>query len=274
MIERLFQIRVAHGYFSSGVFDGCSVSADADTQRLIDRYRLLSRMSNGVFEIYASFRDGAEAFVRYLNELMEGRALKFLLTGSTAQFSYITDLPLDWAGQVKLSSKSGSRDDAGGILLNQELSERSVDRDGVIGVISIYPDDLQASGAADVRYLVDFTARSLHWEYYLVNRSNARLQNPAICNRKQQRFDGPVAVSLPGGESALRFVSGQMQFPLQQVPDVAFDLIDSFVPPLQTDGKTVERCVIKGLPTPEPGQFRAALADGKPYVFSEMYVYL
>lgn len=274
MIERLFQIRVAHGYFSSGVFESCSVSADADTQRLIDRYRLLAGMSNGVFEVYASFRDGTAAFVRYLNELMDGEALRFLLTGDEAQFAYITDLPLDWVGQVKLSSKSGSSDNSGGIRLSQELSERIVERDGVLGVISIYPDDLQASGAADVCYLVDFTARSLYWKYYLVNRSNVRLQNPAICNRKQVRFDGPAPVLLPTGEAALRFVSGEMQFPLQQVPDVAFDLIDSFVPPLQTDGKTVERCVIKGLPTPEPGQFGAALVDGKPYVFSEMYVYL
>lgn len=274
MIERLFSLRIFHGYFSSGVFENCRVSPDADTQMLIERYRLLSRGENGAFELYASCQNGAAAFVRYLNELTDGDALRFLLTGSEAQFSYITDLPLDWVGQVRLSSKSGSRNEAGDIRLNPVLSERIVDQDGVIGVISVYSEDLQASGATDIRYRVDFTARSLHWRYFLINRSKARLQSPMVCNRDRGCFDGPVAVVLPTGEAALGFASGDMQFPLQQAPAVTFDLVDSFVPPLQADGKKVERCLIRGLPTPQQAQFGAALVDGKPYVFSEMYVYL
>ena len=275
MIEQLFQIQIFHSYFSSGIYQNCSVCADAGTQKLIDRCRLLSRMSNGVFELCTTFQDGAAAFTRYLNELTDGQPLKFLLTASDAQFAYITDLPMDWVGQVALSSKSGSRAQAGDIRLNQVLSDRIVDQDGVIGVISIYPDDLLALGGVKVRYQLCFKARSLHWRYSLINRSNARLYNPTICNRDGKVcFDGPVKVALPTGESALRFISGDTQFPLQQVPEVVFDLNDSFVPPLQADGKTVAQCLIKGLPTPQPGQFGAALVDGNPYFFSEMYVYL
>lgn len=275
MIEQLFRIQIFHGYFSSGVYENCRVSADADTQKLIERCRLLSRMSNGVFEICTMFQNGAAAFVRYLNELTDTKPLKFLLTVNEAQFACITDLPMDWVGQMVLSSKSGSMDKTGAICLKPQLSDRIVDQDGVIGVISIYPDDLLALGGAKVRYQVDFKARSLHWQYSLINRSNARLRNPRICSRYGTVcFEGPVSVVLPTGESALRFTSGEVQFPLQQVPDMVFDLNDSFVPPLQADGKTVEQCLIKGLPTPQQGQFGAALVDGNPYFFSEMYVYL
>jgi hypothetical protein len=141
-------------------------------------------------------------------------------------------------------------------------------------VISIFPDDLLAMKVGNIRYVVDFKVRATHWQYCLINRSKAKLNNPMICNQQRVCLEGPVPTVLPNGEHALRFSSGEMQFPVQQVPDVAFDLIDSFVPPLQTNGKTVERCLIKGLPTPKQGQFDIRQSNANPYVFSEMYVYL
>jgi hypothetical protein len=284
MIELLFQVELRHPYYVNGLFENCQLTADGGTQQVMAQYQLIKRTEQGVFGLYTSFQDSAIGFVAYLCQRMNGLPLRFLLTCSNALFVFISDIPLNWVGQVEMSSKSGNSASAneGGaademlINLAPRLSEQSAS-ENVIGTILIYPDDLLnlfAAGKTKIRYVVQFQVRKLHWIYYLINRTQTRLNNPTVCNKKGVCFNGPTPVVLPGAGDALEFNSGARQFALQQVPTEIFDLMDSFTPPLETNGQTVERTLIKGLPTPTAEQLGVKQVDGNPYVFGAMNVYL
>lgn len=275
--HQLFNIQLLHSYFSDGVFKSCKVIADSDTKKLIDRYRILTRMNEGIFYLYAPFQYVPVDFVQYLDDQLGGEPLRFLLTANEEQFVSITELPLDWLGQVSLNSKSVIQEKAKGhaaFQLKPELSDRKIIQPNVIGVISIYLDDLLAMECKDIRYVIEFNARSLHWVYYLINRSQTKLNNPIICSKDRYLFDGPESVVFSNGEKGLSFHSGETPFPLEQVPSKLFDLVDRLPALDHTEFSQVERCLIQGLPTPNEGQFSVKQKDTGKYIFSEMYIYL
>lgn len=277
MNKQLIQIQVSHSYFADGLYQHCKVQPDSDTKKVIDRYKLLTRMSNGIFSVYMTCQESAAAFVNYLNEQLLGEPLKFLLTANEEQFVSITDLPLDWCGQVGFSSKlaipektqSGTQ-----LQLKAELCSRTVSQQNVIGVISVYLDDLLLMGCNTIRYVIEFKTRAMHWVYYLVNRSQTKLNNPMICNKERYFFDGPEPVVLSNGEKGLSFNSGEKLFPLEQVPSKLFDLVDRLPALMHTESQPVEHCLIQGLPTPNAGQFSVRQKDTNKYLCSEMYIYL
>lgn len=274
MIEQLFNIQIRHTYFSDGVFHTCEVIADSNTEKIISSYELMSSMEGGIFGLYTSCAGDAVGLLEYLNEQLRGEPLRFLLTADESSFVFITDLPLDWVGQIEFSSRSGVRkveDGEAAIELVSQLSPRRVNQQYVIGVISIYLDDLLALGSQNIHYLIDFQARSLPWRYYLVNRSQMKLHSPKVCNQ-EQTFEGPEAVVLPNGEDGLCFSSGERKFPLQQIPGPLFDLVDRLPPTMDVEGDSVEHCLIQGLPTPSDGGLRQT--EKSQQVFSAMYVYL
>lgn len=277
MNKQLFQIQVLHSYFADGLYQHCKVLADSDTKKLMDRYKLLTRMSNGIFSLYMTCQDSAVAFVNYLNDQLQGEPLRFLLAANQEHFLSITDLPLDWCGQVGLSSKlaiaektqSGTQ-----LQLKAEWPNSTVSQQNVIGVICIYLDDLLVMGCNSIRYVIEFKARAMHWVYYLVNRSQTKLNNPMICNKERYFFDGPESVVLSNGEKGLSFNSGDRLFPLEQVPTKLFDLVYWLPASMHTESQPVEHCLIQGLPTPNAGQFSVRQKDTNKYLCSEMYIYL
>ena len=270
MTEALFQLRIQHSYFSDGVYQPCRVAADGRTQEIIKRYGLISRMSYGAYGLYTSSQEETSVLVRYLNDQLDGEPLRFLLTSDAAQFSYITNLPPTWVGQVELSTKA-VRTDGTAIQFIPSLSGRTVDKQNVIGIVSVFPEDLLAIGCGAANYRISFQSRSLHWHYYLVNRSQTKLHRPAVRN-KNHIFIGPDPIVLPNGESGLCFTSGEMKFPLQQVPTVMFDLMDRLPASMGSEGESVEHCLIQGLPTPVEADLKRA--DTGSDVVSAMYVYL
>lgn len=279
-MELLFQVKLFHPYYASGVFEDCQLIADAGTEYVIARYQLLTRRTQGAFGLYTSSQGGAAGFVKYLLDYSGNAPLRFWLACNSEKFVFITDLPLDWVGLMELSSQSGvARADGNeiNITLTPTMSPKMTGKEGLIGEISIYPSDLLslfATGAKSIGYVAHFQVRALHWIYYVINRSQTRLNDPAVCDRAGVYFDGPIATTLPGGEKALEFNSGKMQFALQQVPAVIFDLVDRTMPSLQSDGQAVENCLMTGLPAPKGDQLGARQGGENPYVFGAMYVYL
>ncbi|MBI3230060.1 MAG: hypothetical protein HYZ45_07770, partial [Burkholderiales bacterium] len=258
MITQLFQIDLHHSYFVSGMFDSCQLVPDTNTANFIERYQLLQRSSNGGLGLYSTSLNSSEHFVAYLNQKLAGQPLQFLLLNDENKFAQITDLPFTYVGQIAVSTINAEVSaDAGNVVQLQPVQgPRLLNQANVIGVVSIYLSDWLrlSNGGACVCFSVQFQARVLHWLYYLINRSQTRLHQPAICNRQKEFFQGPMPVTLANGEKALSFYSGNLQFPLQQVPDTIFDLIDYLQPSLHTSEKNsapaIEHCLIKGLPTP------------------------
>jgi hypothetical protein len=277
MNKQLFQIQLLHGYFADGLYQYCKVLADSDTIKLMDRYKLLTRMRDGIFSVYMTCQDSAVAFVSYLNDQLQGEPLRFLLAANEEQFVSITDVPFDWCGQMGFSSKLTIPENTQSgtpLQLKAELGNRTVSQQNVIGVICIYLDDLLVMGCNSICYVIEFKARAMHWVYYLINRSQTKLNNPMICNKERYFFDGPESVVLSNGEKGLSFNSGDRLFPLEQVPTKLFDLVDRLPASMHAEFQPVEHCLIQGLPTPNAGQFSVRQKDTKKYMCSEMYIYL
>jgi len=273
MTEKLFQIEFLHSYFSDGRLRNCRLLPDADTARIMDRYQLLPRMQDGVFSLHTLSQPSAAELLAYLQGLAPTEPLRFFLVCDEADFFAMTELPLDWVGQLDLRSQSVRKDPSG----KSEMLARygaAAGADGGVAVISIYPADLLSADAGAGNYLVTFHAKRAPWLYYLVNRSELKLENPVVVGRNGDVFDGPYAIVLPGGENALRFDSGNEQFPLQQTPTLMFDLIDRPSGAQQPDGFTMERCLIKGLPVAARDKLSVVLLSGQSSVVFAMHVYL
>jgi hypothetical protein len=271
----LFQIQLLHLYFRDGLFKTCAITADDKTRSLLAQYGLVTRMQEGMYGCYAPRSSDVVSLLDYLNTRLDGEPFRFLLVSDSAQFSFMTELPRDWVGQVMFDSHAHSANQtepSGTVRLAPTLASRTVDQPNVIGVVSIHLDDLLHAAGTTIRYSIEFHARSLPWRYYLVNRSQTRLNAPAIRDKSQFYLNGPDSVLLPNGETGLCFSSGTRAFPLQQVPTRIFDLIDRMPPAMDVLGPAVELCLISGLPTPSNDQIKQA--KGGKDVFGAMYVYL
>lgn len=283
MTVRLLQITLFHSYFSSGLFESCWLTPDPFTAAFLSRYQLFMRDESGIFGLYSdNSNPDVAGLVRYLNGKLAGAPLRFLLGNDESQFYRMTNLPFDYVGQIGLSSAAGApgpapdRAPPGPVRreLVAAMGPRVVNQPGVIGVFSVYLDDWLAIGATDVCYETHFQARTLHWQYYLINRSQIKLNNPVIRNQQKAYFEGPVPLVLSTGEKALSFSSGEMEFPLRQVPDGLFSLIDNLQSSLHANAPPIERCLINGLPTPDGENIKARRVGDGFYTFGEMYVYL
>jgi len=274
----LFQLRLLHSYFASGIFEYCTVEADAKTQDFIRRYQCISNLRQGVFRLQLTERDAVTEFLTYLTTQLDGDPLRFYLCADPAWFSAVTDLPMNWVGQIALSSQEVIADAAGKALMMQpRLAARSVQKNTVIAVVSIFVEDILKAAQQPVCYAIHFTARSLYWNYLVATRSLQTLKKFSVKNKAGMVFQAPVPAQFPNGEAALSFSSAPMQFPLEQIPAISFDLMDSLpMHDVAATGETryVERCLIQGLPTPQAGQFSLREIEGKQCVFSDMYVYV
>ncbi|MCA2997704.1 MAG: hypothetical protein ING75_03790 [Rhodocyclaceae bacterium] len=275
MNSPLFQISLYHHYFCDGVYASCPITPDDRTGSLLYRYRFLTRIQNGVLGCYSPSDVDSESTLEYMASKFDGEPLRFLMRCEPETFFAITDLPLNWVGQLIFDSrltKSGELSDPNAMTLLPTFGPRTVEQPNTIAVITIHIDDLLGLKGNSINYRIDLPPRSMPWRYYIVNRSETKLHQPAVRDQSGDFLDGPNTVLLPGGVTGLCFSSGARHFPLKQVPTKKFDLIDRMPQAMERNGSTVERCVISGLPTPTGDQIQQE-KDGKD-VFGAMYVYL
>lgn len=273
MIDPLFRLQFFHDYYVSGRLEDFRLVPDAPTARLIDRYRLLARMQDGVYSLNTTAAQGAAHGVRYLLGQDEDARLDFHLLCDLEHFSFITEMAPGWLGQLTLSSRT-ARADGADLRLAAHTGADGVIRPAVLAVVSIYLADVLLMGGEGVSYVFHFQARKLLWDYCVINRSRVKLADPAIGNQDGVAFQGPQAVVLASGERGLRFHSGTDAFPLQQVPSFMVDLVDRVAVSNQSASQPVEHCLIKGLPTPSLQQLTPGRAAGSAAMSCTMHVYL
>ncbi|MDU8498217.1 hypothetical protein RYB01_03365 [Pseudomonas syringae] len=265
----MFEVELRHDYFSDGVLAGFRVVPDEVTARLLARYRLMMRFEQGVFSLLAENAD--DRLVAYLLEQSQAVPLTFSLAGDQGHFLFITDLPLDWTGVLQLGSGNTRKNAAGQFEMLPTLNDQAVVANDAVATVCMDLHDLLTTGCGQ-RYIIDFNSRSVHWQYYLINRSEVDLKSPAISDASGRLLEGPVVMMFPDGEQALQFSSGIEVYPLRQVPDRQFNLVDRLE--VISAGQSVERVLIKGLPTPGPGQLITSSDPRSSRAVCAMYVYL
>lgn len=277
MIGCLFTVELRHLYFNSSNFDACELRPDAQTYAVMQRHGLMLRKNGAVWGLYSSTVSSQTEIVKYLAQAASIESLSFLLEYPCDTFFSITNLPLDWIGQINFDSRQTHTVTNGSgatTVLTPQYLPRVLKGNHFIGQMNFNVAQLYQLGAKDLSFSISFDARRLHWLYYLINRSGLKLADPAIRNQHHEYFEGPEPIVLSNGDAALRFTSGNKTFPLQQAPTNVFDLFNRLKVTFQSEGQTIEQCVVKGLPTPEPGQIAVDQSAGQDYVFSAMRVYV
>lgn len=267
MIRTLLQIEFLHGYFANGKFANFRVVPDRSTEKLLARYCVVSRLQGGVFSLYSEQID--EHFIAYLRDQSEAGLLTFFLLCDQQQFSFMTDLPLDWVGTLALSSDNVKAHSSGQFEMLPVLSSQGATGNEAVAVITVHLDDMLVLSPGAL-YVVDFNARSLAWHYYVINRSEIVLVCPAIVDDSGYAFEEAAPITLVSGERALSYSSGLRKLLLRQVPDMKFNLVDRLA--LQSEGRAIESCHIKCLPT--PGLDHMIKDSMSLQVVCAMYVYL
>ncbi|WP_024674805.1 hypothetical protein [Pseudomonas syringae] len=268
-MQLLFQICFMHGYFADGKLHDFQVIADYPTAQLIARYRLVSQQQDGVFSLYAE-REGPE-FIEYLRDQAPSGQLQFFLKCDRAAFFFATDLPLDQLGMLAFSSARVESKTSHQRTMLSAWHEGARAAECGVAAITLRLNDLLPISLGK-RFIIDFKAREVGWQYCLINRSAVLLKNPAVIGNNGCVLDGPQSGLSPGGEKALIFSSGLSQFAVQQAPQLTFDLVDRLT--VQPEGQVVEHCYIKGLPAPRLDKMSAVRGDNPVQVICTMSIYL
>ncbi len=282
MKQTLFEIQLKHGYFSDNNFQHAQLMIEPGTRKILNRFGLVSNSQGSNFTLYTLCHSDVQAFVRYLELILEGQPLVFWLTYDAAKFFFITDLPMNWNGQLEYVSSELTNDPRESKsqvisernILNGKLSERSVYKSNVIGVVEIYPLDLLEKGGVDVKYTISFSARMRHWQYIVVNKSQVKTKSLVIKSDNGLQFDPPKKITSNEGGEAWLFSSGDKKFPMEQIPTTKLNLVNQVRPSMKNREEEIENELLTGLPIPKDEQLSVKLIGDQEYVYSDVYVYL
>lgn len=253
----LFSISLQHSYFVSRYFDNCNLVPDAATAQLCKRLDLQWVKRGPTYSLIAHTTQPAEQVLTYVSSLLDGGALYFNLVANPHTFYWITELPPNYLGQIGFSSQNMANNARQGetYFLPNFTNQKPLYSD-CIGQVAVFPPDILQSYEPGAEFSVIFSARSRPWRYWVVNRSALNLIDPRIKNEQGVEFNRPYKIVLNNGEHGLCFESGDFSIPLQQAPTSPFNLVDRSGSGILVGASHKERCVIKGLPTPNIDQWQ------------------
>lgn len=269
--HKLFALQVSHSYFEDGLCNWLAFVPAEDTRRLIARLRLKMVSDGSRMELYAG-AESAASLLAYSARVFGQQCFEFRIRSLRSNFCLVTDLPMDWMGQMNYSSREAESRDQESIGLKQILSEEP--RDNLdLGTITIFFDTLLDTEKPPL-FEIRLAARATQWRYYVINRSPLNLDNPVIRSKDNLVFDGPEPVTMQTGERALLFSSGNTFLPLAQRPKYKMDLISSRKPRQTEDKRQQEKVIVSGLPAPDVSGLGTICIGEEKQVISPVYVYL
>ena len=286
----LMQINLFHQYYDDGIMHYMRLQPDHETQVFFDRYRLIARQSQGIYALYYFGSGMPQNIGQMLNHSLGEQPLVFNLISNNDSFAIITDLPVNWCGQLQytsnkvisklepVQSQQQSSEPLQTIELAMQLQPRTMTMASFVGQIVIFPKDLLTT-EGQVRqpsFAIKMKARLTHWIYYIINRSQIKLAKLEINNTQGIIFEPPKQVTLKNGEQALMFRSGEHCFALSETVKSPFNLV-SLMPTDPEHGlypRLNVKQLITVLPIPKTDLVSVELCDRHLYVYSPMYVYI
>lgn len=273
----LFSLQVKHTYFVNGVCNCLEFTPAADTDSILKRFGFITKQQPAGFALYASSGSSITSLLGYIQQVTGQDAFVFNIATANPLFALFTELPVNDLGCLLYNSSSPNNTAiADGLQL--AATQTAATCTTGFGCITIcFADILKAF---DEKKVVSFTilyyARSTQWQYYIINKSAVRMDNPSITGKDSIAFTGPDKVMLENGEPALLFSSGNTLLPLSNVPKYVFGLANA---PIIINGGGVKKTgvaqtVFKGLPNPDPSRVGTVIIDGGSKVSSPMYVYI
>jgi hypothetical protein len=269
---RLFGLAAYHTYFEKYICTCLEFTPDASTTLMLERYGFKIRKSVNGFDLFFNGSGSAAGMLEHVAGVTGQNYFAFTIDSTNEAFLLFTDLSVDWLGQLEFDSSSPANQQVNGtIVLAEKLTSCALVSDP--GVLRIYFADILANTAP--AYEIRLNARATQWQYYIVNKSAAVLDNPAISGKPAAGFSGPESVTIPTGQQAMLFSSGDL-LPLSEVPKYKFDLVNHSSSESSSQLKSASggKIIFKGLPNPDPGRVGIVQINGKKQTASPIYVYL
>jgi hypothetical protein len=281
MENLLMQIFLFHQYYDDGIMQKMCLQPDHKTQAFFDRYRLIFKQNQSVYALHYFGQNTTTAFTQSLSHLLTRQPLIFNILNSDDYFAIITDLPLNWCGQLQYSSNQVENlpeskqpsEQSQTVELTMQLQARTTALGSIIGQIAIFPEDLLTVEGKMSRpsFAIKMKARLTHWHYYVFNRSQIKLVHPVVRNTQGIEFEPPIS-TFKNGEEALLFRSGERTFALCETFKTPFNLVDFMTS--YSDSRSNVKQLITGLPIPSTDALSVEMHNRHQYVYSPMYVYI
>jgi hypothetical protein len=268
-----FSLNVYHTYFQNDVCTCVQFNPTTTTCTVLNKYGFKMRERINGFDFFFNTSETTTGILDYITKVTGQNYFEFTMTSTNGSFPLFTDISTDRLGQLLYDSQSKSNQTTNGVVvLSQNISPSTFTSE--VGRVKIYYSDISANG--EPVFEIRLNARSTQWQYYVVNKSSVPLDSPAITGKPLVRFEDPVTVTIPSGQSAIMFSSGNILLPLSEVPKYKFDLVNSS-PDSSTSSlkKTAgSKVIFKGLPNPDPSNTRATILNGKKEATSLIYIYV
>ncbi|MFT5162275.1 MAG: hypothetical protein ACI9FJ_000843 [Alteromonadaceae bacterium] len=285
MDRLLFQIRLSHDYYPDKVMSRLTLVADTTTQAFLNRYRLISNTRQGMFCVHYYGQGDRLAFVRNLHQLLDEAPLRFTLKSQNSDFYVISDLPIDWLGDLAFdtnyveSSVESSGNAQAEQVLGMTLQPRQLVGSDDVGTLCVWPQNL-CDTQGDIthqHFAINIRSRQTHWHYTIFNRSGVKLNSPVVTDQQGIEFENAGPVTAENGQQALLFRSGDHVFAMAQKQEYSFSLLNRVEPKNITLSPTqavTQQLVLSDLPVPPTDKVNREIRDGQQRVYSQMYVYL
>ena len=263
-------------YFENNICNCLQFTPGSVTSGILKKFSCSIRYTTGGFALYANVQGTPVNWLTYITNVMGVRFFDFTITTTNAAFAFFTDVPVNSIGRLDYnSSNSANITGSNGMQLAETFVNATAAT--ALGTITICFDDIikQQLAGSSAPFIISYKARSTQWQYYIINKSAVRMDNPCITSKDGIVFSGPEKVTTGNGEQALLFSSGDTLLPLSEVPKYVFGLSNNALPNNTGGVKKTSpaKTIYKGLPNPDP--LRVGItANGANSVSSPMYVYI
>lgn len=275
--KMIFSLGVFHTYFENGICTCLHFSPASSSSALLKRFGFKMRQQVNGFDLFCNTTGNIPSLFSYMTSAGGQDYFEFTMTSSNRAFPLFTDLPSGGPGQLIFDSGSASNQFVNGavLLAGSTLSMPVVTE---TGSLKIYFSDIMKfqDAAGSTAFEIRFKALATQWQYYIVNKSAAQLDNPSISGKPGVSFEGPENVTIPSGQQAMLFSSGTNLLPLSEVPKYKFDLVNNPATGNPSPAKKIPggKIIFKGLPNPDPGNTGFIMLNGKKQSSSPIYVYV
>jgi hypothetical protein len=273
----VFKLTVTHAYFEQGICSCLQFTPDDRTKKILTRFGFLIKNKVDGFELYSNSNSELPALLDYIKKATSQEFFTFNIQTNNPDFNSFTALPVNWMGQLTYDSRAAGNLYSANIVKLKETLSADTNPKAVGSIVLRFDDVIKYTGRINgVLFNIGYEAKCTQWQYFVINKSALKLDNPAVVGKSDISFNAPQSVTTENGLQALLFSSGDKLIPLSEVPKYKFDLVNN---PILTDSKkpnksTAPQTIFRGLPTPDPKRIGLITMDSKKQVSSPMYVYV
>lgn len=271
MSSVLFYLRISHGWYKNGIVPNLALEADQYTSMIMLRYGLSWHTTVNEFRLHSRQDVDMLTLLTGLAHATDDAPLRFKVIMDYTHMAMITHMFSMEKAKLHFSTRFSSIEENVSTGKNSRKLQPQIVN--VVNAVEVwlYPSDLvQAFPAFD--WSIHFDAHALPWAYYIINRSQIKLEQPLIKHKNGLTLLNEKEVYLPDGSLGLRFDSGDVNLSFKEVSTEYFGLYDRINLPFSD--QTTEICVMRYLPTPKLGELEWSEKKGIACQFAVTYVYV